>query len=144
MIERAVSVTPELLDALRRLIPQLTGRSPGPDVNELGLILGSGSSALLVARYPDAHGPIVGAGALGVYRVPTGVRAVIEDVVVDEGSRGLGLGEALMRGLLNLAKKLGARGVSLTSNSSRLAANRLYLRMGFGLRHTNCYYFDFR
>jgi len=144
LIERAVSATPELLDALRRLIPQLTSSNHTLEVQDLEGLLKSDSSVLLIARLPDLQGQIVGAGALAVYRVPTGSRAVIEDVVVDEAARGLGVGEALMRCLMTLARQMGAGGVSLTSNPGRLAANRLYVRMGFSLRQTNCYYFEFK
>jgi ribosomal protein S18 acetylase RimI-like enzyme len=69
---------------------------------------------------------------------------VIEDIVVDSSVRGLGIGEAITRELMELARQAGARSVSLTSNPGRQAANRLYLRLGFVLRQTNCYYFEFR
>jgi len=106
-------------------------------------MLQSSASVLLLARRPDAAGPIVGAAALGTYRVPTGLRAVIEDVVVDRGSRGQGVGEALTRRLMEIAKEMGAPGVSLTSNPRREAANRLYVRLGFARRDTNLYYCAF-
>lgn len=143
IIERVTSVSPELVEALLRLVPQLTDNSPPPSESDLARLLESESSALVVARHPDEGGRIVGAGSLGIYRVPTGVRAVIEDIVVDSSVRGLGIGEAITRRLMDLAKAAGARGVSLTSNPARRAANRLYLRLGFTLRQTNSYYFKF-
>jgi len=144
VIEQVLARTPEVLGALERLIPQLTHNNPPPAADELDALLKNDSNVLLIARHPDEKGQIVGAGSLTIYRVPTGTRAVIEDVVVDQASRGLGIGEALMKRLLELARQRGARGVSLTSNPRRLAANRLYLRMGFSLRQTNCYYLEFR
>ena len=78
-----------------------------------------------------------------VYRVPTGIRAIIEDVIVDESVRGLGIGEALLRRLLDLARDKGANGVALTSNPKRESANRLYQRIGFSLRETNAYFYKF-
>ena len=144
VIERAVTASPELVEALKRLIPQLTANNPPPEPEFLQMLLEGDSSFVLVARQPDENGGIVGVGCLGTYRVPTGVRAIIEDVVVDQGSRGLGAGEALMRGLMDLARQMGARGVSLTSNPRRLAANRLYMRLGFSLRQTNGYYYEFK
>jgi ribosomal protein S18 acetylase RimI-like enzyme len=72
-------------------------------------------------------------------RVPTGVRAHIEDVVVDESARGQGAGELLIRTALELAEDAGARSVDLTSSPAREAANRLYLRLGFEPRETNVY-----
>ena len=144
VVERVFSVSSELVAALERLIPQLTGNNPPPSAADLTLLVENDANALVVARYPDNAGQIVGAGALGIYRVPTGVRAVIEDIVVDDSVRGLGIGEAITRALMELAQNAGARGVSLTSHSRRQAANRLYVRLGFELRQTNCYYFEFR
>lgn len=142
-IEEAVSASDELVDALARLVPQLTSHSDPPDRASLELLLRSGSSTLLVARSPDARGPIVGVACLGIYRVLTGQRAVIEDVVVDETVRGKGIGEVLVRRLLELARTKGVRGVSLTSNTNRRAANRLYVRIGFLPGATNLYYYKF-
>ncbi len=76
---------------------------------------------------------------LSVYRVPTGIRSIIEDVVVDNAARGQGIGEALMRRAIELAREKGAQNISLTSNPMREAANRLYLRVGFKKRETNAY-----
>jgi len=143
VIERVTSVSEELVAAFAQLIPQLTGNNPAPSATDLTSLLENPASTLVVARYPDQNGSIVGAGALGLYRVPTGIRAVIEDVVVDNSARGLGIGEAITRTLMEAAKGAGARGVSLTSNPRRQAANRLYVRLGFVLRQTNCYYFTF-
>ncbi len=82
---------------------------------------------------------IVGALTLSVYRVPTGIRSIIEDVIVDNAARGLGIGEALMNRAIEIAKGKGATNISLTSNPMREAANRLYLRVGFKKRETNAY-----
>lgn len=133
----------ELLEALERLIPQLTDRHPPPDREALTALIGSESSRLLLARLPDETGPIVGILTLAVYRVPTGVRAVIEDVVVESSARGQGVGEALMRAALALARRAGANGVALTSNPKRQAANRLYQALGFTRRETNAYFYKF-
>jgi ribosomal protein S18 acetylase RimI-like enzyme len=76
---------------------------------------------------------------LAVFRIPTGVRAWIEDVVVDQSARGQGVGEALSRRALDLAAAAGARTVELTSRPSRQAANHLYQRLGFQPRDTNVY-----
>ncbi len=143
-IEQATTATDELVAALRGLVPQLTTKSPPPTRTQLESLLNSGSSTVLLARVPDASGPIVGVACLGLYQVLTGLRAVIEDVVVDETVRGKGVGEALVRRLLDLARNKGARGVSLTSNTNRRAANRLYVRIGFLPGATNLYYYKFR
>src|SRR5512138_371541 len=139
-IELATEVTPELQAALQRLIPQLTVRKPPTD-GELLSLLQSDCSSLFLARADD--GAICGAACVIVYRVPTGIRAIIEDVVVDETARGQGLGEALTRRCLNHARAKGAASVTLTSNPAREAANRLYVRMGFTPRETNSYIYRF-
>ncbi len=136
-VEECQQVTDELVAAMATLIPQLSSSSPPPGARELGEIVGSDASHLLIAR--DDDGRILGSMTLVVFRIPTGVRAWIEDVVVDGEARGKGVGEALNRQALELAASLGARTVDLTSRPSREAANRLYQRLGFVLRETNVY-----
>ena len=84
-------------------------------------------------------GSILGSLTLAFYRIPTGLKAWIEDVVVDTEARGRGVGELLNRAALDEARRRGAKDVSLTSRPSREAANRLYLRIGFEARNTNVY-----
>jgi ribosomal protein S18 acetylase RimI-like enzyme len=141
-IERVTEATGELLQAMQRLVPQLTSNNPPPSMDDLQALLASGSSVLFLARAEG--GSILGAANVTVYRVPTGVRAIIEDVIVDESARGQGIGEALVRQALDEAKARGAPAVTLTSNPGRVAANRLYQRMGFALRHTNAYVYKFK
>jgi ribosomal protein S18 acetylase RimI-like enzyme len=95
-----------------------------------------------VARDPDRGGQIVGSLTLVVFRIPTGVRAWIEDVVVDAAARGRGVGQALNQAALDRARAAGATTVDLTSRPSREAANRLYRRLGFAERTTNVYRYD--
>jgi ribosomal protein S18 acetylase RimI-like enzyme len=140
-LEIAQSASDELLDAFQRLIPQLTQNNPPPTRTDLAALLKSKSSTLLIAR--DNNDEIIGALSLTVYRVPTGIRSIIEDVVVDESARGRGIGEALMRRALEIAKEQGAAHVTLTSNSKREAANQLYLKIGFKKRETNAYIYKF-
>ncbi len=92
-----------------------------------------------MAREPDAEGEIVGSLTLAMFRIPTGLRAWIEDVIVDGSQRGKGIGEALTREALAAAQGAGATTVDLTSRPSREAANRLYQRIGFERRNTNVY-----
>jgi len=126
-----------LYDAFQRLIPQLTNNNPPPSRGDLAALVCDPSSTLLVAHGDD--GSILGALTLTVYRVPTGIRSIIEDVIVDAAARGQGIGEALLRRGIELAREKGAANISLTSNPVREAANRLYLRMGFKKRETNSY-----
>src|SRR5438105_187396 len=114
--------------------------SPPPSRAELDEIARSDASRLLVAR--DDGGQVLGSLTLVLFRIPTGRRAWIEDVVVDESARGQGVGEALNREALRLAKEAGCKTVDLTSRPSREAANRLYQRLGFEQRDTNVYRFE--
>lgn len=132
-------VTPEIVEAFQRLIPQLSSSNPPPTADELVDIVGSPASILLVARDPSDGGRIVGSLTLVLFRISTGLRAWIEDVVVDGEARGQGVGEALSRHALERARTSGARTVDLTSRPSREAANRLYQRIGFVERSTNVY-----
>ena len=136
-VEEATTVTHDLRAAVERLVPQLSRSAVIPGDRELAEIVDSPASILLVAR--DVDGTIVGSLTLVVFRIPTGVRAWIEDVVVDEEARGRGVGEALSREALSRAAAAGARTVDLTSRPSREAANRLYRRLGFVERDTNVY-----
>lgn len=140
-LETVLQVTPELCEALQRLIPQLGPHKVPPTREELEALIHSEAARLLVARDPDESGPIAGILCLTVYRVPTGLRSIIEDVIVDQSMRRRGIGEALMRHAIELAREAGAQGVALTSNPSREAANQLYRSMGFELRKTNPYFY---
>ena len=142
-ITKVTTVTDELVSAFAHLIPQLKLTYPPPGWQELDVLLSSNSSTLLAARYPDENAAIAGILTLIVYRVPTGTRARIEDVVVDEAMRGKGIGEALVHHALEMARDAGADGVALTSNPRREAANRLYQRVGFQPWQTNLYFFKF-
>jgi ribosomal protein S18 acetylase RimI-like enzyme len=136
VIEIATEVNDELVQAFARLIPQLSKSSPPPGAAELEEMVSSGASDVLLARL---DGAIVGTLTLVTFRIPTGVRAWIEDVVVDDSARGHGVGDQLNRFALDLAREKGAKTVDLTSRPSREAANRLYQRIGFEPRDTNVY-----
>ena len=137
VVEEATAVTDELVAAFERLIPQLSKSSPPPSTDELEEMVRAPGTHVLVARTDD--GTIVGSLTLVVFRIPTGMRAWIEDVVVDEAARGHGAGETLNRFALDLAAGQGCKTVDLTSRPSREAANRLYQRLGFVPRDTNVY-----
>jgi ribosomal protein S18 acetylase RimI-like enzyme len=141
-VSEVTDVTPEVVEAFERLIPQLSRSNPAPTSTELEQIARSDSSILLVARDPDQDGRIVGSLTLVVFPIPTAMRAWIEDVVVDESARGRGVGAALNQAALERARSHGARTVDLTSRPSRAAANRLYQRLGFVARDTSVYRYD--
>ena len=138
-VEHVATAGEELLAACHRLIPQLSSSSAPIALRELQEIISSEVSVLFAARVDSK---IVGLLTLVVFRIPTAVRAWIEDVVVDESARGKGVGEALNRAALDEARRRGAKTVDLTSRPSRAAANRLYQRIGFVARETNVYRYD--
>jgi ribosomal protein S18 acetylase RimI-like enzyme len=140
-IEAVTEVTEELHEALQRLIPQLGVHKIPPTLEDLDDLIKSRSSKILIARDPDQNGLIAGILSLTIYRVPTGIRSIIEDVIVDENVRRRGIGEALVQKAIELARASGADGISLTSNPKREAANQLYQSMGFELRKTNPYFY---
>jgi ribosomal protein S18 acetylase RimI-like enzyme len=129
----------ELVAAFGRLVPQLSPSAAVPTPDLIREIVEAQASTVLVARDLRDQGRIVGMLTLIVFRIPTGVRAWIEDVVVDETARGRGVGEALSQEAVRRALDLGARTVELTSRPSREAANRLYRRLGFVRRDSNLY-----
>jgi len=133
-------VTDEVVDAFTRLLPQLSSSAVIPSRQQLQEI--ADNDSFFIARDPELGGQIVGSLTLVTFRIPTGVRSWIEDVVVDTSQRGKGIGEALTRAALQRAADLGAKTVDLTSRPSREAANRLYQRVGFELRQTNLYRYN--
>ena len=135
-IEEVDVVGPEVVQALRRLIPQLSQSAPTVEAYDLESIVAAPDTTLFVAR-SDAG--IVGTLTLVLFRSPSGARGWIEDVVVDVASRGQGVGEALVDAAIALARKASSRTVDLTSNPKREGANRLYVRCGFVQRETNVY-----
>ena len=132
-------VDEELVAAFKKLIPQLSRSNPAPDAETLAKIAHSEASTLLIAK--DEAGTVVGSMTLAMFRIPTGLRAWIEDVVVDEDARGRGVGRLLNERAIEIAREAGATTVDLTSRPSREAANRLYQRLGFVERETNVYRF---
>ena len=134
-----MSASADVLAACHRLIPQLSSSSAPVSAQELEEIIESDTTVLFAARSGQE---IVGLLTLAIFRIPTGVRAWIEDVVVDNQARGKGVGGALNRAALAEAERRGAKTVDLTSRPSREAANRLYQRLGFKQRDTNVYRYD--
>jgi len=138
-VEIASQASEELLLACHRLIPQLSSSSKSITTSELAEIIDCDSTLMFVAKVDNQ---IVGLLTLALFRIPTAMRAWIEDVVVDSAARGHGVGEALNQAAIAEAKRRGAKTVDLTSRPSRQAANRLYQRIGFAQRDTNVYRFN--
>lgn len=138
-ILEVTAVDDELLAAFELLIPQLSSSNPPPPASELQAIIDDPDSVLYIARDDRDGGRIVGSLTLAMYRIPTGLKAWIDDVVVDSEVRGRGVGRKLNVVALDKARQAGAKSVDLTSRPHREAANRLYQRLGFEKRETNVY-----
>ena len=137
-VQEVDQVSDDVVAAFDRLIPQLSTSSAVPTVEQLHQMARSDATVLFAARQDDT---IVGLLTLVVVRIPTGLRARIEDVVVDEAARGRGIGAHLSRAAIARAEAMGAKTVDLTSRPTRTAANRLYERLGFEERQTRVYRF---
>jgi len=137
-ITELVEIDDDIVAAFDHLIPQLSSSNPPPTPDELSQMAADPNIVLFIARDSDT-GDIVGTLTLAFFRIPTGLQARIEDVVVDEVVRGRGVGEQLTNAAIDRARNAGAKAVGLTSRPAREAANRLYLRRGFEIRNTNVY-----
>ncbi|MEU0093112.1 GNAT family N-acetyltransferase [Kribbella sp. NPDC006257] len=135
-VEVLDQVTDEIVAAFDRLLPQLSRSAEALDAAALRRLVAYEANTILIARSGDA---IVGTLTLVVFPIPTGLRAWIEDVVVDESARGQGVGAALTEEALRIARAAGVRTVDLTSRPERAAANRLYQRLGFVQRSSQVY-----
>jgi ribosomal protein S18 acetylase RimI-like enzyme len=140
-VEVLDKVTGEVVDAFGRLLPQLSRSAPPLGQADLEAIVGCPANTVLLAR---SAGTITGTLTLVMFPLPSGLRAWIEDVVVDESGRGQGVGEKLTREALRIAAEAGARTVDLTSRPSREAAGRLYERIGFEIRESRLYRYSFQ
>ena len=80
---------------------------------------------------------------LCIYQCPTGRKAWIEDVVVDQNYRGKGYGKVMIEKVMELCRNKGNVTLMLTSRPSRIVANQLYQSLGFEKRETNVYKMKF-
>jgi ribosomal protein S18 acetylase RimI-like enzyme len=136
-VEQVVVADGEVVAAVRRLLPQLSETASEPEANDVETVVNAPATTLFVAR--DDGGRIVGMLTLAAFRLPSGVRAWVEDVVVDEDARRSGAGRALVDAAVELARETGATNVDLTSRPSRESARRLYETMGFEERSTTVF-----
>lgn len=143
-IDKVIDLTDEIFDSVCRLVPELGVHKIVPTRDELTALVQSEASTLLIARYPDDKSEIVGILTISIYRVPTGARSIVEDVIVDKSMRRHGVAKALMLAAIDIARDAGANGVALTSNHQRVEANFLYQNMGFERRETNAYFYKLK
>lgn len=139
-VELITTPSAELVDAMARLLPQLS--SSGKELSETETTQLVNQECLKLFVFRTEAGAIEGMLSLVLFKIPTGLRAWIEDVVVSEATRGQGAGQQLVEAATSYALEAGARTVDLTSRPTREAANRLYQRCGFKKRETNVYRFS--
>jgi ribosomal protein S18 acetylase RimI-like enzyme len=139
-VTEATEVSDELVEAIGRLLPHLSTSAPPPTVEQVREMVDAPGTVLFIAR--DEAGRIVGTLTLVLFRIPTGIRAWIEDVIADPAAAGQGVGRLLNQAALDESRRRGARNVDLTSRPSREAANHIYRSMGFEPRETNVYRYD--
>ena len=135
-IKQLKVVTQEVVRAFQKLMPQLSEIITSPSFEELAGMINSGNTLLFVA---EENEEIIGTLTLVIYRIPSGVKVWIEDVVVDQSMRGKGIGRMLTQYAIGYAKENGMTKIDLTSSPFRIAANELYKKMGFKRRDTNVY-----
>ena len=135
-IEKVQFATPEVVEGLNKLLPQLSSQPPTLTISDVERMVHSEAATLFVAT---ENGVVLGTLTLIIFSIPTGRRGWIEDVVVDQGARGAGVGVQLTNAAIDEARQRGVRSLDLTSRPSREAANAMYIKLGFGRRDTNLY-----
>jgi len=137
-IERLTIANEEMVKDIARLLPQLRSdvSEHSTSLSELEKIVQDKNVALVVAKDGDR---IVGMASLYIINKFSKRSASIEDVVVDENYRGQKLGEKLTEALISVAREEGVGTIHLTSRPERVAANKLYQKLGFQLKETNAY-----
>lgn len=139
VIEEVATMSDEIYQGVLNLLPQLSTSATTPTYDQIEEIVKSQATHFFIARDQSDRSMIIASLTLVVFRIPTGVRAWIEDVVVNETHRGKGIGTELCTEAIRCASNEGARTIDLTSRASRQAANRLYQSVGFKVRDTNVY-----
>ncbi|MBO9329005.1 GNAT family N-acetyltransferase [Achromobacter xylosoxidans] len=127
-----------LVAAFARLLSQLSTSAAPLSREMLDEIIRAPCNHLFIAIFGNDR-KIVGTLTLVHFRIPTGIRAWIEDVVVDEHARGLKIGAALTQAAIAKSRQLNARSLDLTSNPARQSAHRLYESAGFVMRDSRVY-----
>ena len=136
-IKKINRLSERAFEAVSRLLPQLSSDAELLTRQYFKNILASESIHFFICELDKKQ--IVGMLTIASYKTPSGIKVWIEDVVVDESQRGKGIGKELMLFAIGYSKSLGAKDIRLTSRPSRIAANELYLKLGFKKHETNFY-----
>lgn len=130
----------EYHEAMQRFLDQLTTNPMTLTESMFRQLVESANSHLFFLIKDEQ---IAGMLTVGIYYSPTGGKAWIEDVVVDEAFRGQGLSKLLVAHAIEFTKSQQIPSLMLTSNPKRIAANKLYQKMGFERKETNVYRMKF-
>ena len=140
-VNEPTAINDKIYNAIKKLLPQYSTIRRLPSYHEVKEIIDSETTRLLLA-YDLKTTRIVGSLTLVLFRLPSGIRALIEDVVVDEKHRNKGIGRLLCESAIERSIDANARTIDLTSNPMRKAANNLYQTLGFTIRDTNIYRYN--
>ena len=132
--------SPEYHEAMQRFLDQLTPEHMTLTEEMVKQLIASENSHLFFLMQDEQ---VAGMLTVGIYYSPTGGKAWIEDVVVDETFRGQGLSKLLVAHAIQFVESKQIPLLMLTSNPTRVAANKLYQAMGFGRKETNVYRMTF-
>lgn len=135
-VKKLANATKDALKDINMLLLQLSSRKYQMDMQQLKSVLEDKNNMVMVLR---DHDLIVGMITLVILHQTTGNKGYIEDLVVDEKYRGKGFGEKLVRHAIATARKMKLDSVELKSERYRMAANKLYHKLGFEMKDANVY-----
>lgn len=134
-IKELVSFSEEYVDALDALMHELSSGAAATVDRVRKCIADEDTHQYAVFE----DGCMVGCATLCVCTTPEMVLGFVEAVVVTAACRGKHLGRRLMERVIDDARRFGVQHLHLTSSPKRIAANGLYLSMGFQRKETNVY-----
>ncbi|MDL2238752.1 GNAT family N-acetyltransferase [Bacteroidales bacterium OttesenSCG-928-K03] len=135
-IKQLTTLSGEILNKINNLLPILSDNVRTLKHEELEEMINDKNTVIFIAEEDE---DIVGMLVFIIYKLPSGVKAWIEDVIVKEEQQGRGIGRMLVETAIEYAKKLNIKKIDLTSSPFRIAANILYPKLGFKKRDTNVY-----
>ena len=104
------------------------------DIND---VLSQGNEFICVCCWDNEK--LVGMASLATYKVISGHKGMVEDVVVSDEMRGKGIGRKLMELLISEGQKLNLSEILLFSGHHRKPAIALYKSLGFNLKNSGMY-----
>ena len=128
------TVDHEVKNQLVALFRQLNAHITPLDVEE---VLNQGNEFIMYCAWNERR--LIGMASLATYKVVSGYKGIVEDVVVAADWRGKGLGRKLMGQLVAHGEQLGLKELLLFSGHHRTPAISLYKSMGFKKKQSGMY-----